>query len=317
MSDRSADQTFVSRFYLSDDGLKLHYREYAGPPSAPMTVLCIPGLTRNARDFEELAPHLAARYRVWCLELRGRGDSAYAKDPMTYTPATYVRDVATLFKATGLGRAAFIGTSLGGLVSTLFTALMPAKVLGVILNDIGPDIDAKGLARIAGYLGKSRPITTWDEAADAIRDLDGVIYPDYTRDDWMRMARRRFVQNAEGAFRPNYDLDISKPFAGAATPDLWPFFERLRDIPAMVIRGATSDLLAAETVERMRARVPTLAAVEVPNRGHTPNLDEPMALSAIDDFLAKLPRRVGPLTAARRTVGALTFLARLKRAGTI
>ena len=160
---------FTSRFYTSPDGLKLHYRDYPGPSNAPFAVLCIPGLTRNARDFEELAPHLAAKYRVLCVELRGRGLSEYAKDPMTYVPPVYVRDVAALIKAASLSQVALIGTSLGGIISMVLAGVMPAKLLGVVLNDIGPEIDPAGLARIAGYLGKTKPVTTWDEAAAAVQ----------------------------------------------------------------------------------------------------------------------------------------------------
>src|SRR5262249_38785001 len=156
-----------------------HYREYAGPADAPFTVICIPGLTRNARDFEALAPHLAERYRVLCVELRGRGLSQYAPDPMTYVPLTYVRDVAALLDHAGLAHAALIGTSLGGMVSMLLTAMMPARVLGVVLNDVGTEVDPRGLARIASYVGKTPPVVTWDDAAKAIQYLDGAIYPDY------------------------------------------------------------------------------------------------------------------------------------------
>ncbi len=307
----SVTEPFVSRTFQSPDGLRLHYRDYAGPADAPFTVICLPGLTRNARDFEQLAPHLATRYRVWCLEFRGRGESEYASDPMTYVPPTYVRDLAALFKATGLGQAALIGTSLGGLVSTIFAALMPAKVLGVVLNDIGPELDPTGLARIASYVGKTRPVASWEDAADVVEMLDRVVYPEYTRADWLRMGRRRFVKNPDGTFRPNYDLDISKPFT-AKTPDLWPFFRRLRVMPSLVIRGAHSDLLALATVVRMKAEIPSLRTVEVPNRGHAPNLDEPEALAAIDRLLADLPSRIGRAAKVGRTLGALKFLAKMK-----
>ena len=280
MPGLTASPPFVSRYYRSQDGLRLHYREYVGPPDAPFTVLCIPGLTRNARDFEDLAPHLAERYRVLCVELRGRGLSGYATDPMTYVPATYVRDVLALLQAERLSRVALIGTSLGGIVSTALTAVVPQRVLGVVINDIGPDIDPAGLKRIGSYLGKAKPIQSWDDAAEAIKVIDAVIYPDYTAVDWQRMGRRRFVQDSDGSFRPDYDLNISQPFAAAGSaPDLWPYFRRLRGIPTLLLRGATSDLLARDTVTRLRNALPELRSVEVPNRGHTPNLDEPSALS--------------------------------------
>jgi pimeloyl-ACP methyl ester carboxylesterase len=305
---------FVSRFYDSSDGLKLHYRDYAGPIGAPFTIVCIPGLTRNARDFDALAPYLARSYRVLCVELRGRGLSAYAPDPATYVPPVYVRDVMALLKAARLKQVVFIGTSLGGLVSTLFTAVMPAKVLGVVLNDIGPEIGQAGLVRIASYLGKSADIKTWQDAAAAMRAIDAPIYPDYGDEDWLRMAKRRFIEDANGQLRPDYDFNISKPFAAAAPVNLWPFFERLCRIPALLLRGATSDILTAETVEKMKVAVPTLEVVEVPNRGHAPYLDEPAALQAIEAFLTRVPRRIGLLARLHRTAGAGRFLMRMKRA---
>jgi pimeloyl-ACP methyl ester carboxylesterase len=308
---------FVSRFYQSADGLKLHYREYAGPPNAPLTVLCLPGLTRNARDFEDLAPHLAQRYRVLCAEFRGRGLSAYAHDPMTYVPQMYVRDMAALMKAARAPQVALIGTSLGGIVSTLMAAVMPAKVLGVVINDIGPDLSKEGLTRIAGYLGKGATVSTWDEAAKVMASMDGIIYPDYGPEDWHRMARRRYIETPDGSLRPDYDFNISKPFGGAAAPDLWPFFARLGLVDAMALRGSTSDILTAETFARMGKTIPHLRCVEVPNRGHTPYLDEPTALSAIDGFLAGLPLKLSLMTRMKRSLGAIGFIVRLKMNGTI
>ncbi|TAL03555.1 MAG: alpha/beta hydrolase [Rhodospirillaceae bacterium] len=312
-----ARAAFASRFYQSSDGLQLHYREYAGPSDAPLTVLCLPGLTRNARDFEDLAPHLARRYRVFCAEFRGRGLSAYAPNPATYVPPVYVGDMAALLKAAGVSQVAVIGTSLGGLVATLMTAVMPAKILGVVLNDIGPVIDPAGLARIAGYLGKGRPLKSWEDAAAVVEDMDGVIYPDYGKADWLRMARRRFIATPDGGFRPDYDFKIAEPFAGGATPDLWPYFARLRLVPTLALRGATSDILAPETFARMGEVIPALRRVEVPNRGHTPYLDEPSALSAIDTFMAGLPPRLGMARRIRRSLSAAGFLVRLKLAGKI
>lgn len=312
-----AGPSFTSHFYTSADGLKLHYREYPGPADAPFTVLCMPGLTRNARDFEDLAPHLALKYRVLCADLRGRGGSEYAKDPFTYVPPVYVRDIAALLKSAGLARVALVGTSLGGIISMIMASVMSTKVLGVVLNDIGPEINPAGLARIAGYLGKSKPIATWDEAAAAVQMLDGTIFPEYQTSDWLRMARRRFVQSpADGSFRPDYDLDISKPFAGnAAAVDLWPFFLAMERIPVLAIRGGLSDFLSADVFARMKRELPHLHQVTVPNRGHAPYLDEPEAIAGIDSFLATLPTRLGAPTILARTLSSLIFLVKLKIRG--
>jgi pimeloyl-ACP methyl ester carboxylesterase len=309
--------SFVSRYYASADGLRLHYRDYPGPPSPRLTVVCIPGLTRNARDFEDLAPHLAQRYRVLCVELRGRGLSEYARDPMSYVPPVYVRDVAALLMAAELRHVALIGTSLGGIISMILAATMPAKVLGAVINDIGPEINPAGLARIASYVGKARPIITWDEAAATIKLIDGEIYPHYTSDeDWLRMARRRFVEEPDGGLRPDYDLNISKPFSDStAVVNLWPFFAALKRIPTLAIRGETSDLLSPEIFVQMKQAVPPLHQVTVPNRGHAPYLDEPAALNAIDDFLSNLPASLDTFTTVRRKLAAILFMIGLKIQG--
>ncbi|MGE4064039.1 MAG: alpha/beta fold hydrolase [Rhodospirillaceae bacterium] len=309
---------FVSRFYTSHDGLKLHYRDYPGPPNPRLTVICIPGLTRNARDFEDVAPHLADRYRVLCVELRGRGQSEYAKDPMTYVPPVYVRDIIALMNSAGLMRAALIGTSLGGIISMVLAAVIPHRLLGVVINDIGPELDPVGLARIGSYVGRSKPVRTWEEAAAAIQAIDGVVFPEYKAEDWARMARRRFIEAPEGGLRANYDLSISQPFiANAKAVDLWPFFTSLRMMPVLAIRGANTDLLSPAVFDRMQAEVPHLQRVTVPNRGHAPYLDEPEARGAIDKFLDSLPAVIGPGTAMKRRLASLALLLRLKLKGAI
>ncbi len=309
---------FTSRYYASADGLRLHYRDYPGPANARLTVVCIPGLTRNARDFEDVAPHLADRYRVICVELRGRGLSEYAKDPMTYVPQTYVRDIIALLDAVGVKRVAIIGTSLGGIISMLLATVVPARLLGVVINDIGPELDPVGLARIGSYVGRTKPIQSWADAAAAIEAIDGMVFPEYKGEDWVRMARRRFVETPEGGIRADYDTDISKPFiATAKAVNLWPFFRSFRMIPVMALRGGHTDLLSVEIFEKMQIEVPHLKRVTVPNRGHAPYLDEPEARAAIDAFLDSLPARIGFLTAVKRKAIAAATLIGLKLKGEI
>lgn len=310
--------SFISRYYTSADGLRLHYRDYPGPPNPRLTVVCIPGLTRNARDFEDVAPHLADRYRVICAELRGRGLSEYAKDPMTYVPPVYVRDIVALLDAAGLKQVALIGTSLGGIISMVLATVIPARLLGVILNDIGPELDPAGLARIGSYVGRTKPIQTWSEAAAAIEAIDSVVFPEYKGDDWLRMARRRFVETPDGGLRADYDTNISKPFvANAKAVNLWPFFRSLRMMPALSIRGGHTDLLSVDIFEKMQAAVPRLKRVTVPNRGHAPYLDEPEARTAIDAFLDSLPASLGPLTVLKRKLTSAANLVSLKLKGEI
>jgi len=308
---------FLERTYASFDGLQLYVRDYPGPREAKVTVICIPGLTRNSRDFDELAPHLALKYRVLCVDLRGRGKSQYAPDPMTYQPPTYVRDMMALLKAFSLNRVVLVGTSLGGIISTVLGAVMPTKVLGIVMNDIGPEIDATGLTRIAAFVARGYSGPTWDAAAEALLQVDGKIYPDYTHADWLKMARRRFIEQPDGSIKNDYDLNLAKPFgnaaqAGSAATSLWPYFLRLTGIPVLAMRGAISDVLSPETFAKMKQRMPHIEPYTVPNRGHTPYLDEPTALAAVDDFLARLPSRLSAGQWLGRAARQAEFLVRLK-----
>lgn len=309
---------FRSRTYRSFDGLTLHYRDYAphGGGEARATVLCLPGLTRNARDFEDLAAHLAGRgHRVLCADLRGRGGSAFAPDPMTYVPAVYVRDIAALLDANGLAEVAIVGTSLGGILAMIIAAAMPYRLLGAVLNDIGPDLDPAGMAWIAQFVGKSVPVATWDEAAAAIQKGETAFYPDFGPGDWMRQAKRRFVHMADGRLRADYDLDIAKPFAVAFAPvSLWPFFASFREIPVLAVRGGLSDLLSAEGFARMKQVKPDLEQVTVPNRGHVPLFNEPEIAPVLDRFLEGLPTHLGAMARLKRRWRAAMFLWAARRA---
>ncbi len=309
--------TYLEKTYTSPDGLKLFVRDYPGPASPRLTVICVPGLTRNSRDFDELAPHLAQKYRVLCVELRGRGKSEYAKDPMSYQPPVYVRDVIALLDAFQLKQVAFIGTSLGGIVSVALAAVMPRRLLGVVMNDIGPEIDTSGLTRIANFVARGYSGPTWDDAAKALLDLDGKIYPDWQHADWLKMARRRFTTAPDGSIKHDYDLNIAKPFgqaaqAGAAATSLWPFFLQLTDIPVLALRGAISDVLSPQTFQQMKERLPHLEQCTVANRGHTPYFDEPDAMRAVDDFLDRLPSSLSLGESLKRAFRQIGFLLRLK-----
>ncbi len=310
---------FRSRTYTSFDGLQLHYRDYPAAGAgqgAKATVLCLPGLTRNARDFEDLAAHLAERgHRVLCADLRGRGGSAFASDPMTYVPAVYVRDIETLLDVNGLADVAIVGTSLGGILAMIVAAVMPYRLLGAVLNDVGPDLDPAGMARIGQFVGKSVPVATWDEAAAAIQRGEAAFYPGFRPEDWMRQARRRFVLMPDGRLRADYDLDIAKPFAVAFAPvSLWPFFASFREIPVLAVRGGLSDLLSAEGFARMKQVKPDLEQVTVANRGHVPLFDEPEIAPVLDRFLARLPPHLGAMARLKRRARAAVFLWKARRA---
>jgi pimeloyl-ACP methyl ester carboxylesterase len=297
------DQTFADRFWTAPgpDGLALHARDYAGasgPARAP--VVCLHGLTRNARDFEDLAPHIAGKgRRVLAVDVRGRGRSAWDPQPMRYVPATYAGDVLALLDALGIARAVFIGTSLGGLVTMTVAAFRPQAVAAAVLNDIGPEIAPEGIKRIAGYTGVTAEVTTWADAADYARKLNAVAFPRYTSDEWAPFARRLFTDK-DGRPVLDYDPAIAKAFAPPPPPpegkpppppaDLWPLFKGLAaGRPLLTVRGALSDILSADIASRMREAAPEMAYAEVAGVGHAPMLDEPEALAAIDALLAAAP----------------------------
>jgi pimeloyl-ACP methyl ester carboxylesterase len=287
--------------WTSAEGLELYCRIYerlaplkaaAGGPLAPrpLTVLCLPGLTRNSRDFEALAPHLATRYRVICPDLRGRGLSARDPQWRNYHPGTYLADLQGLMQVLELERVAIIGTSLGGLLGMMLGATVPERVAGLVLNDIGPEVDPKGIERIKSYTGMLPPVRTWDEAVEQLRTVYGSAWPGLSDETWSCLVHRSYRADAAGA--PVLDCDPRVGDALRAAPAapgaLWPVFARLHSIPMLAIHGALSDLLSVSTLERMQREKPDLERVTVGNRGHVPLLDEPEALTAIDRFLAPL-----------------------------
>ena len=281
--------------WTSHDGLSLYSRLYdEAPPRAP-AVLCLPGLTRNSRDFERLAPHLAAHFRVICPDLRGRGLSAWDPSWHNYHPSTYIDDLSALLRGLAITRVAIIGTSLGGLLAMMLPSVMrdAIAIVGVVLNDIGPEIDPAGAARIAGYAGRLRPVSTWAEAVAQLREVHGSAWPGLPDSMWIELARRNYREDADGT--PVLDVD---PMVGEAlrkssrtTPNLWPLFAALGSIPMLAIRGAHSDILSEATFERMQREKPDLVRLEVANRGHVPLLDETECLAAIDTFLERLKQR--------------------------
>jgi pimeloyl-ACP methyl ester carboxylesterase len=277
-------------YWWSNDGLRLHYRDYAGDASRP-PILCIPGLTRNARDFEGVAERLAGDWRVICAELRGRGESAYAKDAMSYVPLTYLQDIEALIAELKLGRFILFGTSLGGLITMLLAASGKERIAGALLNDIGPVMETRGLEHIRSYVGRSQNWPTWLHAARAIAEAQADRYPSWKLDQWLIYAKRLSKLTQSGRIVLDYDMRIAEPFkmpAGEAGFDLWPAFRALDGIPSLVVHGALSDLLSAETVQRMTEEVSSLESVTVPNVGHAPTLDEPEAQTAIDRLLKRI-----------------------------
>ena len=280
---------YEDRYWTSSDGLNLHYRNYPGPEDgSALPVLCLHGLTRNARDFAGLAEDLCARRRVIVPEMRGRGLSDYAPDSDTYSPVTYVADVERLLAEQGITRFIAIGTSMGGLMTMLMAQAQPGRIAAAVMNDIGPEIETGGLGRISGYVGQGRSYPTWVHAARGLEAVHAPAFPDYDLDQWLELAKRTMVVSQNGRIAFDYDMAIAEPFAkpgNAAPPNLWLAFEALRNVPMLLVRGALSDLLSAETVKQMGVRNPAMRAITVPRVGHAPTLDEPEVRAAIHALL--------------------------------
>ncbi|MFK7958066.1 MAG: alpha/beta fold hydrolase [Lysobacterales bacterium] len=275
----------------SHDALALFYRDYAGSDDKLTPVICLHGLTRNSRDFEDLAPHIARSRRVLALDFRGRGYSEYDPDFRNYIPPTYATDTLSVLDHANIQQAIIIGTSLGGLVAMLLAKNHRHRLAGVVLNDIGPELAPEGLARIQGYTGKLPPVTDWAQASAQLKQIFASAWPGLDEKTWLRLAHRSYRENAEGV--PSLDMD---PLIGRAIREVpldlgdpWELFTSLQTIPTLLLRGAHSDLLAQTTVDKAKVSNPKLRVVQIPNRGHVPLLDEPASLQALDNFLSDIP----------------------------
>ena len=277
----------MTKFFEAPDGRRLAYQDTGG---ADPVVLCLAGLTRNARDFAGLAAHLAPHYRVLRLDARGRGLSEWADDPIAeYTVPVEAGDALALLDHLEVPRAAIIGTSRGGILGLMIAAGMPGRVNCLVLNDIGPVIEAQGLANIMGYLGVEPKAATFEAAARALQKSMGAAFPDFSALQWLGFARTIY-RDEGGRPRLSYDARLRDAVEAAtqgAPPDLWPVFDALAELPVLTIRGENSDILSVETLAEMARRRPDMAHVTIRNRGHVPFLDEPEAVAAIDEFLAR------------------------------
>ncbi len=278
-------------YWTSRDGLNLHYRDYAGPADRP-PILCLHGLTRNSRDFENIADRLAGDWRVITVDFRGRGKSDYDPEPSRYMPPTYAADVLQLLDELGIDKAVFIGTSLGGIVTMIVAGFAPQRIAGAVLNDVGPELDKAGLDRIRGYVGQAGQFASWDEAASAFARLHSDRHPSYGPDEWRRYAMR-VARETERGIELDYDLAIAQPFSAmddnaASGADAWPLYHGLSGRPVLILRGGKSDLFPVEVAERMREALPGAELVTVPNVGHAPDFDEPESIAAVDRLLRRV-----------------------------
>ena len=275
------------------DNVKLDVQSFSGGAKTP--VLCIPGLTRNASDFEDFAPLAASTGRdVHAISLRGRGRSDYDPDYRNYHPAVYVGDILTALDRLGLARAILVGTSLGGIVTMLAAAAAPGRIAGAVINDVGPELAPEGIARIASYVGaraagESGAAANLDAAIAQIRAVNEVAFPGRDQSFWDTFARRTFDPQPDGCWKLAYDPNIGRALLESGpAPELWTPFAALAPIPTLVLRGAISDLLTAPIVDRMREARPGFDYCEVANVGHAPTLTEPDAWAAVDRFLSRI-----------------------------
>jgi len=286
---------FVELTYRGAGGLALYARDYAGAGGEPRCpVICIHGLTRNSGDFEDVAPWIASLgRRVLVVDVRGRGRSERDTDPARYHPAVYAGDMLKLLDDLGIARAVFIGTSMGGIITMAVAAKRLRAIAAAVLNDVGPVISMAGLERIKGYVGKGKPVVTWDDAAAYIKSINEAAFPRNTMEEWHRWARRTF-REVNGRIELNYDPQIA---ASIASAKLRPtsmmakmLYRRLaRNRPTLLIRGALSDLVGPDEARYMRRAAPALRYAEVPGVGHAPMLTEPEARAALSNFLAEVP----------------------------
>ena len=283
---------FEDRHYNSSDGLRLHYRDYPGGHLEQPPILCLPGLTRNARDFEPVAEAFAGQWRVLALDFRGRGGSAADPVPARYVPPVYAKDVLKLLDQLGIADAVFVGTSLGGLVTMLIAAMEDERIAGALLNDIGPEIAPEGIERIRTYVGKPASFGSFAEAGATMMARAGDVYPRWGAAEWERFARR-CCREDEGAVVYDYDMGIALPFAAAneaVQPDLWPWLDALKGKPVTILRGELSDLFAQDVAARMVDVLGEGAElVTVPEVGHAPSFDEPESIAALNRLLERVP----------------------------
>jgi pimeloyl-ACP methyl ester carboxylesterase len=278
-----------SLFVTAQDGLRLHVRAYSAGASRALPVVCLPGLARTAADFESLAATLSSDRQVLAVDYRGRGKSDYDHNPTNYNLQVELADLLAVLTAIGIGRAVFIGTSRGGMLTMLLAVVRPTAIAGCVLNDIGPVIELSGLMRIKSYVGKLPQPASFREAADVLQRRFGSHFPKWGDADWLAFARRTFKE-ANGRILADYDIKLATILDGI-TPErplqpLWKEFDALARLPVMVVRGANSDILSAATVEAMRARRRSLDVVEVVDEGHTPRLTDPQTAGRIAAFLA-------------------------------
>ncbi|WP_135077883.1 alpha/beta hydrolase [Terasakiella sp. SH-1] len=281
--------SFQERFISASDGLKLYVRDYRPKQIEGRTVLCLSGLTRNSQDFDQIADVMCQRgHRVVTLDYRGRGRSDYDPDGQNYAPMTYVSDIFNVASALGLHHVVFLGTSLGGLLSMAMCVVAPSLVHSVILNDVGPDLDETGLAKIIAYTSDDRAVSDLEGAVEKLKShyQDELSFDDK---DWHTIAKKTY-KLVDGRYIPNWDVKIAENLKAdrgkEERKDLWPYFHALGLRKVLVLRGEVSSVFKKETYEKMLASLDNISGLEVANVGHAPTLEEDSAEQAILEFIS-------------------------------
>ena len=287
-----SDRGFARVFVTAPDGLRLHIRSYGSSVASALPVVCLPALARTAADFHPLATALAADpvnpRLVLALDYRGHGQSQYDRNPKNYAIRVALADLSAVLGAFEITSAIFVGTSFGGVLAMMLAVLPPTAVAGVILNDIGPVMEPRGLIRIKSYVGKLPIARNFEEGAEILRWLFEAQFTKLAPQDWVAFAQRTW-REGHGTLVPSHDPKLARAMRGFSLerlPTLWDQFDALARIPLMVIRGANSDMLARPTLNEMLARRDQLEVVVVPDQGHAPLLAEPNVIRRVAAFVA-------------------------------
>ncbi len=296
MTTEQRTQNWHDIFFTSEDGLRLHARYYPAPASRRRSVLCLPSLTANSREFHVLATALSnpdnpTSRDVLVVDYRGRGRSDYDSNWRNYNLQAELFDALDLLTIAGLHDVAVIGTQRGGLIAMLMACLRPTAIGAVVLNDIGPVIEREGLVRMVAYVGRVPLPPTWERATELVRGINHKFFPAVPAEHWADIARNWF---SDGHDRPmhSYDPKLAKAISvlDGPIPELWPQFDALRRYPTMAIRGELSDILSKDTLSDMCLRLPDLVAHTVKQQGHAPLLRDRPTILAINEFLARADR---------------------------
>lgn len=279
-------QNYRDLYYQSKDGLTLYARHYHA--SGAPTLICMPGLTRNSADFQWLCDHLMGQYNIYTMDFRGRGNSQWDVDSANYNPLSYARDLESLIHHEQLTNVSLIGTSLGGLVAMIYLAHFEHSVRALVLNDIGPEVNAQGLNRIQQYVGKSCVAESWQDAIAMVKSINSEFFPGLDSNQWESIARALMHEADDGRITFSYDPAIAAAKSNndsESIPNLWAEFDKLGSLPLLVLRGEFSDILDAQCIRQMQRRHPAMDFCEVANRGHAPLLNEPEVLQTVKKFL--------------------------------